>query len=163
MATAAIRPLTLGDLPEAEALFDDELGGRQQARLGELHDVLALPGFVAVVDDLTVGVATYAPDGRRVELAAIAVRLAARRAGVASGLIDAVVNAAHGAGADELWLVTTNDNLDAIGLYQRRGFHLSELHPDAVDAARALKPSIPLVGEHGIALRDELVLVRPLR
>jgi len=33
----------------------------------------------------------------------------------------------------------------------------------SVDAARALKPSIPLVGEHGIALRDELVLVRPLR
>jgi ribosomal protein S18 acetylase RimI-like enzyme len=163
MATAAIRPLGAADLTEAEALLDDELGGRRQARLGELVDVLALPGFVAVVDDLMVGVATYSPGGARVELAAIAVRLAARRAGVASALIDAVVSSAHASGATALWLVTTNDNLDAIGLYQRRGFHLSELHPGAVDAARALKPSIPLVGEHGIALRDVLVLVRPLR
>jgi ribosomal protein S18 acetylase RimI-like enzyme len=163
MSTAGIRPLTANDLAEAEALLDDELGGRKQARLRQLHDVLALPGFVAVVDDLLVGVATYAPEGARVELAAIAVRLAARRVGVASALIDAVANAAHSAGAAELWLVTTNDNLDAMGLYQRRGFRLSELHPGAVDEARALKPSIPLVGEHGIALRDELVLVRPLR
>ena len=79
-------------------------------------------------------------------------------------LIEAIASALIDTGARELWLVTTNDNLDAIGLYQRRGFHLTELHPGAVDAARALlKPSIPLVGEHGIAMRDELVLVRPLR
>jgi ribosomal protein S18 acetylase RimI-like enzyme len=158
-----VRPLTDDDLADVDDLLASELGGRQQARLGELHDVLVLPGFVAVVDDLLIGAATYVVTGDRAELAAIAVAPAARRTGVASALIDAVSAAVIDAGARELWLVTTNDNLDAIGLYQRRGFQLSELHPGAVDTARAIKPSIPLVGEHGIALRDELVLVRPLR
>ena len=61
-----------------------------------------------------------------------------------------------------MWLVTTNDNLDALRVYQRRGFRLAELRAGAVDAARALKPSIPVTGRYGIPLRDELILVRPL-
>jgi hypothetical protein len=43
--------------------------------------------------------------------------------------------------------------------YQRRGFRLAALLPGAVDDSRArLKPEIPTVGDHGIALRDELEL-----
>ena len=56
-------------------------------------------------------------------------------------------------------MLTTNDNLDALRFYQRRGFRLAELRPGAVDRARErLKPEIPRTGEHGIPLRDELVL-----
>jgi hypothetical protein len=56
-------------------------------------------------------------------------------------------------------VLTTNDNVDALRFYQRRGFRLAELHPGAVDEARArLKPEIPRVGDHGIPLRDELML-----
>ena len=33
---------------------------------------------------------------------------------------------------------------------------LVAVHPGAVDDARRLKPSIPLIGEHGIPIRDEL-------
>ena len=59
-------------------------------------------------------------------------------------------------------LITTNDNLDALRFYQRRGFALTELRPGAVDESRRMKPQIPLVGAHGIPIRDELVLVREL-
>lgn len=60
-------------------------------------------------------------------------------------------------------MITTNDNLDALRFYQRRGFRLVALHAGAVDAARAtLKPSIAEVGDHGIPIRDELVLEREL-
>jgi hypothetical protein len=42
--------------------------------------------------------------------------------------------------------------------------HATELRTGAVDASRAtLKPEIPLVGEHGIPLRDEIVFERRLR
>ena len=58
--------------------------------------------------------------------------------------------------------MTTNDNLDALRLYQRRGFHLARLDSGAVDRARDLKPEIPLLGRRGIPMRDELILVRPL-
>jgi hypothetical protein len=56
-----------------------------------------------------------------------------------------------------VWLVTTNDNIDAIRLYQRHGFRLAELHSGGVDRARELKPQIPLMGQQGIEMHDELV------
>ena len=66
---------------------------------------------------------------------------------------------ARDAGCTRLWLVTTNDNVDALRFYQRRGFRLRALRPGAVDEARReLKPEIPEIGDHGIPLRDELEL-----
>ena len=48
-------------------------------------------------------------------------------------------------------------------LYQRRGLRLGELHPGAVAASRAsLKPEIPRCGNHGIPIRDELILEKLL-
>lgn len=61
-----------------------------------------------------------------------------------------------------LRLTTTNDNLDALRFYQRRGFRLAALRAGAVDQARLTKPSIPMIGEHGIRLRDEIDLVLEL-
>ena len=56
-------------------------------------------------------------------------------------------------------LTTTNDNLDALRFYQRRGFRLVAVRPGAVDdARRTLKPAIPAIGSHGIPMRDELDL-----
>jgi hypothetical protein len=55
--------------------------------------------------------------------------------------------------------VTTNDNVDALRFYQRRGFRLARVRPGAVDESRrVLKPEIPTVGAYGIPLRDELEL-----
>jgi ribosomal protein S18 acetylase RimI-like enzyme len=85
-----------------------------------------------------------------------------RLVGIGSALIEAVATAVAAQGARELWLVTTNDNVDALRLYQRRGFHLARLHPGAMERARALKPTIPPSGSYGIPKRDELMLVRPL-
>lgn len=58
--------------------------------------------------------------------------------------------------------MTTNDNLDALRLYQRHGFRLAALRPGAVDRSRHLKPDIPAIGAYGLPLRDELLLVRTI-
>jgi len=58
--------------------------------------------------------------------------------------------------------VTTNDNVDALRFYQKRGFVLVELRRDAVTAGRPLKPTVPWLGAYGIPLRDELELERVL-
>jgi ribosomal protein S18 acetylase RimI-like enzyme len=55
-------------------------------------------------------------------------------------------------------LVTTNDNLKALGFWQKRGFKLIRIYPNSIEATRRLKPSLPLVGENNISLRDELEL-----
>ena len=66
---------------------------------------------------------------------------------------------ASGSRATPEWLITTNDNLDALRFYQRRGFRITAIHAGAVDDSRArLKPEIPEAGDHGIPLRDELEL-----
>lgn len=35
---------------------------------------------------------------------------------------------------------------------------MAKVYPNAMEEARKLKPSIPLMGEHGIPLRDEIEL-----
>lgn len=156
--------LEAGQVEAAELLLGRELGGRRQVRLGEVIDVLSLPGFVASYDDRLVGVVTWQhePDRSRAELAALAVDASVRGQGVAGLLIEAAVEAARRAGCTIMWLLTTNDNLDALRLYQRHGFRLVEVHPGAVDLARRDKPAIPEVGAYGIPLHDELILERSL-
>lgn len=157
-----LRPLTDADAVAAASLLDTELGGRQQARLGELVDVLAHAGMAAWSGDALVGIATYAVAGDRAELAALAVAGTHRNRGIGARLLEAAVAAARAAGAAAVWLVTTNDNLDALRLYQRHEFRLVELRAGAVDRSRRLKPHIPHAGDYGIPLRDELVLERTL-
>lgn len=135
--------------------MEEEFGGALQARRGELVDVLALPGFVAERDGLPLGLLTYRLEDGECELAFVAAF--ERQAGIGTALLEALRSAA--AGCERIWLVTTNDNLEALRFYQRRGFVLSALRPGAVDRAREqLKPRISELGAFGIPLRDELEL-----
>jgi len=152
-----LHPLTDADTGVAEGVLDEALGGRRQVRLGEVIDVLALPGVAAWMSGRLVGVATWAP-GDPVELAGLAVAADCRHRGIGAALVEAVVAAAWRSAASSVWLVTTNDNLGALGLYQRLGFRIVRVVPGGADEARRLKPEIPLVGDHGIRVHDELVL-----
>jgi ribosomal protein S18 acetylase RimI-like enzyme len=120
-----------------------------------------LPGLIAVEDTEVVGLLTYTvvpPDA--VEIVTIdALR---PHVGIGTLLLDGVAEIAIELGAEQLVLTTTNDNIDAIRFYQRRGFHLTGLRPGAVAESRKLKPEIPLVGAYRISITDELVLARPL-
>ena len=79
--------------------------------------------------------------------------------GVSTALIEAVAHLAAGHGCARLWLISTNDNVDALRFYQRRGFQLAPIHPRAVDDSRSrLKPEIPVAGAYGIPMRDEIEL-----
>jgi ribosomal protein S18 acetylase RimI-like enzyme len=154
-----VRALRPADLVAAERVVDHALGSRHQARLDEVHDVLSYDGFGAWMGEELVGVVMYSDE----ELVAIGVEAEHRGTGVAAQLVDAVVQAFTVAGRPTVWLVTTNDNLDAIRLYQRHGFRLTEVRPGAVDEVRrTLKPQIPVMGGHGIELHDELVFTRDL-
>jgi len=57
-----------------------------------------------------------------------------------------------------LWLITTNDNTLAFRFYQKYGFALVAVHRNAIEKSRRLKPEIPLIGNAGIPLRDEIEL-----
>lgn len=156
-----IRPLTPTDEAAAELVLGEALGGRVQARKGEVVDVLARPALGAFVGGDLAGLATYSVDeDGGAELVALAVLPVHRRRGLGAALVDAAFEAAEASGSRRMWLITTNDNLTALALYQRHGFRLVAVDAGAVDRARLLKPSIPVVGEHGIPMHDELLLER---
>lgn len=121
---------------------------------GRLHDASKLPGYVAVQGDEPVGLTTYHIVGDDCEL--VTLNSLRPKLGIGSALVAAVKEKAIKAGCRRLWLITTNDNTQAIRFYQQRGFRLAALHIDALEESRRLKPQIPLVGEDGIPIRDEL-------
>ncbi|MEP6667134.1 MAG: GNAT family N-acetyltransferase [Nocardioidaceae bacterium] len=127
------------------------------ARRGVLVDALEHPAVLAYAERKLLGVATYVVGGDDCEL--LTLHAATRFQGVGSALVTAVQELARSAGCRRLWVVTTNDNVDALRFYQRRGFRLSALRPGAVDVSRdVLKPEISRSGAHDIPLRDELEL-----
>jgi ribosomal protein S18 acetylase RimI-like enzyme len=155
-----IRALTERDRGWVEALLVERWGSPQVVSRGRLHEPVALPGFVAFRDGRRVGLLTYSIEGQECEIVTINSLL--ERCGVGTNLIDAVQRVALEAGCTRLWLITTNDNLEALRFYQRRGFLLVAVHRNAIDDSRKLKPEISTVGLHGIPLRDEIELEIPL-
>ena len=123
---------------------------------GVLHDISTHEGFVAVREGIPVGLLTYDLVGEQCEITLMQSML--EGIGVGTTLIDAARNTAVSWGCARLWLVTTNDNLHALGFYQKRGFTLVAVYPNALANSRELKPGIPMVGMNGIPLRDEIEL-----
>jgi ribosomal protein S18 acetylase RimI-like enzyme len=156
-----IRAFERWDAGWVEALLDEAFAGRWQARRGELIDVMAYEGLVAVDRAGNgVGFLSYRRDGDECEIAAFVV--AQRLGGIGTAMVEQLRQALTGV-CTRVWLVTTNDNIDALRFYQRRGFRLSALRPGAVDdSRRGLKPRIGQTGDYGIPLRDELELELPL-
>jgi GNAT superfamily N-acetyltransferase len=155
-----IRPRGERDNRWIESLLRRHWGSTLQVTRGQVHDALRLPGFVAVRLGRRSGLITYRPDGVAWEI--VTLNSQARGRGVGSALVDTVRAAALQASRRRLWLIATNDNVDALRFWQKRGFVLRQLHPDALALSRRLKPEIPLLGAYGIPIRDELELVLEL-
>ncbi|MFL5680357.1 MAG: GNAT family N-acetyltransferase [Chloroflexota bacterium] len=140
-----------------EAWAVDALGGlsgRWQARRGELVDVPSLPGLVAELDGERAGLLTYDEDEDETEIAALLAVV--QRRGIATALVQELRRRVTG----PIWLVTTNDNLVAQAFYARLGFRVREIRRGAVDESRrTLKPSIPLIGDSGLPIIDEVEMV----
>jgi GNAT superfamily N-acetyltransferase len=132
------------------------------ARRGELVDATVRPALaVRDPEGGLAGVLTYDIVGDRCEI--LTLHVDGQWAGTGTALVAAVAPRAAGAGCRRLWVVTTNDNVDALRFYQRRGFRIAAVRPGAVDESRrTLKPHIPPAGFYGIPLSDEIELAREL-
>ncbi len=141
---------------QVRQLLCERWGSARIVSRGRLHQADQLPGFIAVEERALLGLATYHVDDDACELVSLdALR---QRRCIGRALVERVCDMATQAGCWRLWLITTNDNLGALAFYQKLGFELVQLHRGALEASRRLKPEIPLLGEEGIPLRDELEL-----
>ena len=123
------------------------------ATRGQLHDTRTHPGFVAVDSEKVVGYILYNIVDDDCEITVL--ESLQPKQGIGSALIDVVRKAAKEKGCSRTWLITTNDNTPAIRFYQRYGFTLKAVHIDAMEAARKLKPQVPLTGLDGIPIAHE--------
>jgi GNAT superfamily N-acetyltransferase len=150
----SVRPLGDEDTGWAAAIMTDEWGSVLVARKGELLDASVLPGFVAEVGGSRTGLVVVAARGRDYEV--VSLSATSEGLGIGSALLQRCVEDARSRGCRRVWLITTNDNVRAIGFYQRFGMDLVALHRHGVERSRQVKPSIPLVAASGIAIAHEL-------
>jgi ribosomal protein S18 acetylase RimI-like enzyme len=165
-----VRPATESDRSQLESLQTETWGEAVVAANGRLYDLREFPTLVALdAEGRIVGALAYeitgdanSDDMTGGEMEIVSIEASVRHGGVGTRLLDAATEIALAANLRRLWLITTNDNIDALRFYQRRGLRLQELRPGAVNRSRRLKPGIPMIGEYGIPIRDEIVLARDL-
>ena len=144
----------------AEAITAEFASTRLVSRGRVIEDASMLDGFVVENDGRPIGCALWLEIDGDAELAVIVTTY--RGAGAGTVLLDAVVEYARAHAWKRLWLITTNDNTDALRLYQRAGWDWVAWHRDGVTNARSLKPELPKVGAHDIPIRHEIELEYPL-
>ena len=156
ISTSVVREALPEDQPAVDAFLEVH-GTALVARLGELIDARLPPALVADDGSRIVGVLTWIAHEDSIEV--LTLHVTEQWRGTGSELLDGACRLAISLGFRRIWLITTNDNTDALRFYQRRGFRLARLHRGAVDRSRAtLKPTIPEVAANGIPIRDELEL-----
>ena len=139
---------------KVQPVLDATWGAPYLAVNGKLWDSRTMPGYAAVCEDEVLGYLLYEFHGGVCEI--MVLESVAQNIGIASALIEQVKQAAKSCGVSKVVVQTSNDNTHAFRFYQRRGFIIREVRLGALDIARQLKPSIPLLGEDGIPLRDEI-------
>lgn len=127
---------------------------------GEIIDGTKLDGFLLQENETIIGLVTYTFFEDICEI----VSLDSKREniGIGSALLKEIEKIAIDNQCKKMRLVTTNDNMRALQFYQKRGYCLTKLYPNAMEEVRKQKPSVPLIGENGIPLRDEIELEKNL-
>lgn len=158
--TILIQPIEEADLSTITTYVTEHWGETALVVHGEVFHMQDLDGVKAVLNDSIVGFLHYQVRDEECEILTLA--SLHDGIGVGSALLDSVEHIARNNHCRILSLITTNDNLHALGFYQRRGFYFAELFPGQVDLSRKIKPSIPEMGMNNIPIRDELRLVKTI-
>ncbi|OOM80543.1 GNAT family N-acetyltransferase [Clostridium sp. BL-8] len=121
---------------------------------GEIVDMRLIDGFVMYDNEEIIGLVTYRVKASECEIMSLDSLM--ERQGIGTVLLNKVIEVARGENCSKVKIITTNDNINALGFYQQRGFDMVNLYHNALNDSRKLKPSIPLVGDFGIPLMHEI-------
>ncbi|MDD5936453.1 MAG: GNAT family N-acetyltransferase [Clostridiales bacterium] len=121
---------------------------------GKEYDLSMADGILAIENSQIKGLITYIFYGDVCEIMSLDSLEPSK--GIGTALIQQVIEISKKSGCKKIVLITTNDNINAIRFYQKRGFDMIRLYHNALDLSRKLKPEIPLIGENDIPLRHEI-------
>lgn len=153
-----IKPIKKDNREEVIQFFKDHWGSPQMIISTGIYECDKLDGWVYEENGEILGLLTYVIHSDSIEI--ISLDSIKEGRGIGSKLIQEVEKVAKQKGINKISLITTNDNLYALRFYQKRGYRISKVIPDAVTEARKIKPTIPLLGNDGIPIHDELQLVK---
>lgn len=151
-----IRKINSSDLEWIRNLFINNWGSDFIVSRGKIQKPENLEGIIAEENGEKVGLATVDIDNNEMELVTIDSLKPGK--GIGTALVGEIVSLAKEKKVKRLWLITTNDNLNALKFYQQNSFRLVRIYQDAIAESRKLKPQIPEKGENGIPIRDEIEL-----
>ena len=160
-----IRPLEREDREWVAHFMDAHWGTTQIVSRGQAHYGHLLPGYVAEREGKdekeTIGLLTYRLEDDACEITTL--NSLDEEKGVGTALVERLIADVKAIGKmKRIWLITTNDNLAALKFWQKREFVLVTIHRDSIKESRRLKPQIPIIGQDGIPIRDEIELEYPL-
>lgn len=151
-----VEPITENKQDQVKKILKQRWGSTKIISKGRIYNAEKLPGFMAVKNRSIVGLITYNIDGNEWEIISLDSFMPGY--GVGSSLLNHVIEKARNFGCKRIFLITSNDNINAIKFYQKRGFSLVNIYRDAINEARKLKPEIPEKGYYGIPIKDEIEL-----
>ncbi len=115
-----------------------------------------LSGFVAQKNGKNVGIITYINVLSACKI--ITLNAFEKHEGIGSLLLKSVIEIARRDDLKEIIVVTTNDNVDGLRFYQKRGFVINNVFINQIVNSRKIKPEISTIGEYGIPIRDDIEL-----
>ena len=150
------RRLTQEDLPHLRQFWIEHWGAEEMVSRGRVYHPDQLDGFVVEEEKEWVGLVTCFIEADECEVTSLDSLRESH--GIGTILMEKAVEQARLSQCRRIFLITTNDNLRALGFYQKRGFEIVTIYRGAVNESRKRKPGIPVIGMHGIPLRDEIEL-----
>jgi len=121
---------------------------------GKIVDMTILDGFAIYENETIIGLITYKINDNECEI--MSIDSLKENQGIGTGLVNKVIQIATKVKCTKIKLITTNDNINAIRFYQKRGFDMVRIYHNALEIARKIKPSIPVVGKFNIPLKHEI-------
>lgn len=137
------------------SVVTEQWGSPQIVSNNHLFEAIKLKGFIAFQKTEPVGLILFSLDHRECEI--VALYSSVVQQGVGTKLMNLVKEFAIKNNCKRVWLQTTNDNTQALRFYQKRGYTIAAIRINAIKAQREIKP-IPLTGNDGIPIRDEIEL-----
>lgn len=154
-----VRQATIEDRERIQELFLSDFGHLTIVAFGEVMHADQEDALVAEMKVDVAGALAYRRLGDAFHIVALATDPMWQRSGVGGYLLAESELLARKDGFTRIITSTSNDNLPSLYFFQRHGFRLTEIVPDAFSNAHAT-PGAP--GFAGIAVRDEVRMEKRL-
>ncbi|WP_283679834.1 GNAT family N-acetyltransferase [Lentilactobacillus sp. Marseille-Q4993] len=136
-------------------LFGSLWGSEEMVVSTGVYNINTLEGFVAHKGEDIVGIITY--DVRDDIIEVVSLNSFEKEEGIGTSLMNEVKKIASKLKINTIQTITTNDNTDAQTFYEYLGFKKIKILREAVDNARSIKPSIPVLADNGVEIHDEIL------